>query len=330
MEQLERTECLPVSEQKKSVKNGKQKNDKLRKKLKKKWQFYVMMIPIIAFLLVFSYYPMYGIVLAFKDYMPSKGIWGSEWIGFDHFKALFALPDFPRAFRNTLIISFLSLVFCFPAPILLALLLNEIKVKWFKKFTQTAIYLPNFISWVIIAGIVNSLLSYSSGAVNNILESFGLSRVEFLTEPKYFYPILILSQIWRDAGWGTIIYIAAISSIDPSLYEAAQIDGCKRLKATWYITLPSIMPIIIIMFVQAVGNVLNSNFDAIFNLYNPTTYEVADVIDTLVYRTGIDKGEFERATAIGLFKTVINFILLMSANKIVKKINGYGIYEVAE
>lgn len=302
----------------------------LLKRMRKNWQMYLMMVPLVVFLLVFSYYPMYGIIIAFKNYLPSKGIMGSEWTGFEHFTALFALPEFPQAFRNTLIISLLSLLFCFPAPIILSLLLNEVNTKWFKKFVQTGIYLPNFISWVIIGGLVASLLSYSTGVVNNVLAGLGLSRVEFLADPKYFYGILIISQILRDAGWGTIIYIAAITNIDPGLYEAARIDGCKRFKATVHITIPCIMPIIVIMFVQAVGGVLNSNFDAIFNLYNPTVYSVADVIDTLVYRTGIDKGEFERATAIGLFKTVINFILLLGANAIVKKINGYGIYEVAE
>lgn len=302
----------------------------LLKRMRKNWQMYLMMVPLVVFLLVFSYYPMYGIIIAFKNYLPSKGIMGSEWTGFEHFTALFALSEFPQAFRNTLIISLLSLLFCFPAPIILSLLLNEVNTKWFKKFVQTGIYLPNFISWVIIGGLVASLLSYSTGAVNNVLAGLGLSRVEFLADPKYFYGILIISQILRDAGWGTIIYIAAITNIDPGLYEAARIDGCKRFKATVHITIPCIMPIIVIMFVQAVGGVLNSNFDAIFNLYNPTVYSVADVIDTLVYRTGIDKGEFERATAIGLFKTVINFILLLGANAIVKKINGYGIYEVAE
>lgn len=302
----------------------------LVRKLRKNWQMYLMMLPVVVFLLIFSYYPMYGIVLAFKSYLPSQGIMGSEWVGFEHFRAIFALPDFFRAFRNTILISSLCLIFCFPAPILLALLLNEMQIKGYKKFIQTSIYFPNFISWVIIGGLVTALLSYSTGMVNNLFDSLGMNRVQFQTEPKYFYAILILSMVWRDAGWGTIIYTAAITSIDPGIYDAARIDGCKQLKAAIHITIPCIMPIIIMMFIMQIGNILNANFDAVYNLYNPAVYSVADIIDTLVMRVGLDKGEFERGAAIGLFKTGINFILLIGANLIVKKVNGYGIYEVAE
>ena len=293
-------------------------------------QVYIMMLPVLVLLLIFSYYPMYGIILAFKDYLPNKGIWGSEWVGFKHFIAVFSLPDFFNAFRNTIVISLLTLIFCFPAPIFLALLLNEVTNRPYKRFIQTCIYFPNFISWVVLAGIINSLLNYSTGTVNNILANIGLSRVEFLASEALFYPVLIVSCIIKDAGWGTIIYTAGISSIDPTLYEAAMIDGCKRFGMARYITLPSLSPIILIMFTMQVGNILNANFDAIYNLYNPTVYSVADVIDTLVMRTGFEEGYYERGTAIGLFKSVINFVLLLSANAIVKKINGYGMYEVAE
>ena len=293
-------------------------------------QVYMMMLPVLVLLLIFSYYPMYGIILAFKDYLPNKGIWGSEWVGFKHFIAVFSLPDFFTAFRNTIVISLLTLIFCFPAPIILALLLNEVTNRPYKRFIQTCIYFPNFISWVVLAGIINSLLNYSTGTVNNILANIGLSRVEFLASEALFYPVLIISCIIKDAGWGTIIYTAGISSIDPTLYEAAMIDGCKRFGMARYITLPSLSPIILIMFTMQVGNILNANFDAIYNLYNPRVYSVADVIDTLVMRTGFEEGYYERGTAIGLFKSVINFVLLLSANAIVKKINGYGMYEVAE
>ena len=293
-------------------------------------QVYIMMLPVLVLLLIFSYYPMYGIILAFKNYLPNKGIWGSEWVGFKHFIAVFSLPDFFNAFRNTIVISLLTLIFCFPAPIFLALLLNEVTNRPYKRFIQTCIYFPNFISWVVLAGIINSLLNYSTGTVNNILANIGLSRVEFLASEALFYPVLIVSCIIKDAGWGTIIYTAGISSIDPTLYEAAMIDGCKRFGMARYITLPSLSPIILIMFTMQVGNILNANFDAIYNLYNPTVYSVADVIDTLVMRTGFEEGYYERGTAIGLFKSVINFVLLLSANAIVKKINGYGMYEVAE
>lgn len=293
-------------------------------------QVYIMMIPVLVVLLLFSYYPMYGIILAFKEYQPSQGIFGSEWIGLKHFQDVFALPDFLRALRNTVVISTLSLIFCFSAPILLALMLNEVSHKRYKGFIQTCIYFPNFISWVILAGILNSLLSFSNGTVNNILAQIGMDRIEFLTSPSLFYPVLLISSIIKDAGWGTIIYTAAITNIDPTLYEAAAIDGCKRWKMVKHITFPCILPIIIIMFTMQVGNILNSNFDAIYNLYNASVYSVADVIDTLVMRTGFEKGYYERGTAIGLFKSVINFFLLLSANTVVKKINGYGMYEVAE
>ena len=293
-------------------------------------QVYLMMLPVLVVLLLFSYYPMYGLVLAVKEYQPAQGIFGSEWVGFQHFVDIFALPDFARAFRNTIVISTLSLIFCFPAPILLALLLNEVCHKPYKRLIQTCIYFPNFISWVILAGILNSLLNFSTGTFNNILASLGMQRVEFLTSEHLFYPVLLISSIIKDAGWGTIIYTAAITNIDPTLYEAASIDGCKRWGMARYVTLPCIMPIIIIMFTMQVGNILNANFDAIYNIYNPTVYSVADVIDTLVMRTGFENGYYERGTAIGLFKSVINFVLLLSANAVVKKINGYGMYEVAE
>ena len=293
-------------------------------------QVYIMALPVIIALIIFSYYPMYGIVLAFKEYQPSKGIFGSEWVGFQHFVDVFALPDFARALRNTIVISTLSLIFCFPAPILLALMMNEVSHKCYKGLIQTGIYFPNFISWVILAGIINSLLSLSNGTINNILAGLGMGRIEFLTNPSLFYPVLMISSIIKDAGWGTIIYTAAITNIDSTLYEAASIDGCKRWKMARYITLPCIMPIIIIMFTMQVGNILNANFDAIYNLYNASVYRVADVIDTLVMRTGFEQGYYERGTAIGLFKSVVNFFLLLSANAVVKKINGYGMYEVAE
>lgn len=299
----------------------------LKRRILNHWENYLMLLPVVAFYLVFSYFPMYGIVIAFKEYYPTMGIIGSPWFGAVHFKWLFAAPEFLRAVKNTVVISLLRLVFCFPIPIILALFLNELPFLRYKKAVQTAIYLPYFISWVIIASIVYTLLSVNGGVVNNILMAMGLERVNFLTDEKYFYPILVITAIWKDAGWGTVIYISAISSVNPELYEAATVDGCGRFRKMWSITLPCIGPIITVMFILQVGNIMNAGFDQVFNLYNPAIYSVSDILDTYAYRIGISQGFVERGAALGLFKTIINFVLLLFANFIVKKINGVGIYE---
>lgn len=299
----------------------------LKKRIAVHWENYLMMLPVVVFYLIFAYFPMYGIVIAFKEYYPTMGIIGSPWVGGEHFEWLFTAPEFTRAVRNTIVISLLKLVFCFPIPIILALFLNELPFLKYKKAVQTAIYLPYFISWVIIASIIYTLLNVNGGVVNNILLSLGFDRVNFLTEENYFYPILVLSEIWKGAGWGTVIYISAISSVNPELYEAATVDGCGRYRKMWYITIPCILPIIIVMFILQVGNIMNAGFDQVFNLYNPAIYSVSDILDTYAYRIGIGQGLVERGAALGLFKTVINFVLLLSANFIVKKINGTGIYE---
>ena len=291
-------------------------------------QIYIMLIPVVLFYLLFNYLPMSGIVLAWKKYRHTMGIWGSPWVGWNVFKKLFAHPDMSRAITNTLLISALKLACCFPAPIILALFLNEFKNKSYKKTIQTMIYLPNFISWVIIGGLIKTALSYDYGIINNILAMFDGSRIQFLTTSKYFYPILILSEIWKSTGWGTVIYIAAISGIDPTLYEAASIDGCKRFRLMLHITLPSILPIIAIMLIMQLSNIMNAGFDSVYNLYNPVIYDVADIIDTMLYRLGVEKGQFETATAIGLFKNVINFTLLIMGNFITKRLSGYSMYSL--
>lgn len=300
---------------------------KLNKRILAYWQIYVMIIPVVLFYLLFSYYPMYGIVIAFKDYLPSQGIIGSKFIGLEHFVWIFQTPGFMRAFRNTLVISALKLVICFPFPIVLSIFLNELIFSKLKKVIQTAIYLPYFISWVIIASIIYSLLAVNGGVVNNILTTLGLKRINFMTDKNWFYPILIISEIWKNAGWGTVIYISAISGISQDLYEAAKVDGCKRFGRMWYITLPSILPIIMVMLILAVGNMMNAGFDPIFNLYNPAVKSVADILDTFAYTIGIDQGLVEKGAALGLFKTIINFVLLLMTNTVVKKINGSGLYD---
>lgn len=290
------------------------------------WQVYIMILPVVIFYALFNYAPMYGIALAFKDYLPNKGILGSDNVGWENFRLLFANPQFGRAIRNTLVISALKLVFFFPVPIVLSLLLNEMHHAKFKKSIQTAIYLPNFISWVIIGGLVRQLLATSGGMVNNIITALGGKNIPFLTTSAYFYPILILCEIWHGAGWGTIIYIAALSGVSPTFYEAATIDGAKRLRLMWSISLPCILPVIIVMLLMQIGNVMNAGFDPVFNLYNTTVLNVADIIDTLVYRLGLGDTNYEQSTALGLFKNVINFVLLIGANVFAKKLSGYSMY----
>ncbi len=308
-----------------------EKRESLKVKIKKSfrdyWQVYLLLIPVVVWYLVFCYYPMYGVVLGFKDYLPKDGILGSEWVGFEHFQWLFETDGFLRALKNTIVISLLKLVFCFPAPVILSLFINEIQARIFKKSIQTAIYLPFFISWVVMAGIIYNLLAVNGGIINNILVALGLERKSFMTDPNWFYPILLIAEIWKGTGWGTVIYIAAISGISPDLYEAAALDGCGRFKKMWYITLPSISPVVIMMFIMQIGNILNAGFDSIFNLYNVSVYNVADILDTYAYTIGIGQGLVEKGTALGLFKAVINFAILLTSNAIIKKLTGQGLYD---
>ena len=314
------------------IKDFKSKNrKKLFKKISQYKLIYLALIPVVALYIIFSYFPMYGIVIALKDFRPSKGILGSEWADplFSNFTQVFDTPYFMRSIKNTLVISLLKIVFCFPAPIILALLMHELRLKKVSKVVQTIIYLPNFISWVVFGSIVYDIFGYE-GVVNNVMVLLNLDRVAFMSDKNMYYPILIIFTILKDAGWGSIIYMAAISSVSPDLYEAAQIDGCGRIRMMWNITLPCIAPIITIQFLLAMGGIMNAGFDAIFNTYNKQIYEVADILDTYIYRTGISDGNFEMATAIGLFKSLINFMLLLGANFVVKKINGIGLYDVSD
>ena len=296
-----------------------------KRKLQRYRTLYIMLIPAILFLIIFAYFPMYGILIAFKDYYVNRGILRSPWVGFEYFQKIFQDPVFWRVFRNTVIISLQRFITGFPAPIILALLLNFIRMERFKKTVQTIIYLPHFISWVVISSIIFTLLS-ENGVVNSLLLMFQGTKVDFLTNPAYFRPILIISGIWKEVGWGTIIYLASLSAIPAEQYEAAVIDGAGRLKQTLYITLPSMVPVIVMMLILNAGTLVSSNFDQVFNLYNPMVYEVGDVIDTYVYRIGITKGNYSVATAIGLFINVINLVILVTVNKVSKKATGTGLY----
>ena len=304
-----------------------QKNPLLRSIIKNRY-IYLMLLPVVAFYVIFSYVPMYGIVLAWKNYRHTMGILGSPWVGWENFEVVFRNAGMVPAIRNTIVISLLKLVICFPAPIILALLLNEVTSRIFKRSAQTIVYLPNFISWVIIGGLVKTMFAIDDGLVNNILEALGIGRINFLLDSKYFYFLLIGSELWKSTGWGTVIYIAAISGIDPTLYEAAKIDGCKRFGLVRFITFPCILPIIAVMLIMQISNIMNAGFDSVYNLYNKTVYDVADIIDTLVYRLGVSDGEIEQSTAVGLFKNVINFILLLTGNWLTKKMCGYSMYSL--
>ena len=311
-----------------SVKLSAQLNSKKKiwKTAKNMWLLYILLFIPFIFLIVFSYIPMYGIIIAFKDYRYADGILGSAWNNFHHFKLLLNDHLFCRSFMNTLIISLYRLVIGFPAPIIFALLLNEMSNIKFKKVTQTISYLPHFISWVVIAGMVGEALSPQRGIVNSIISIFGKEPIYFLTNTTYFRPILILTGIWKEIGWGAVIYLASIASINPELYEAAEIDGANRFYKAIYITIPSMMSVITILFILHIGGILNAGFDQIFNLYNPLVYSVSDIIDTYVYRSGLIDARYDFSTAVGLFKNVIGVIFMLLTNMIVKKYSEHGIW----
>ena len=269
---------------------------------------------------------MYGLQIAFKDYLIMRGIWSSPWAGLENFREMFAIGSFWEVLRNTVFISLLKIIFGFPAPIILALLLNEIKSGIFKKTTQTITYLPHFVSWVILGGLFKQFLSPSMGPINEFIKFVGVKPIYFLADSKYFVMTLVITSVWKGIGWGSIIYLAALSGIDPALYEAATIDGASRFQRVKYITLPSLTPVITIMLIFALRGIIMDDFDQIFNLYNVAVYNVGDVLSTYVYRKGLIEMKYSFATAVGLFKTVVGFIFIITANAITKRINEYGIW----
>ncbi len=287
--------------------------------LKREWQIYLMLAPTVIWLLLFLYKPMYGLQIAFKDYSIFRGVAASPWIGFEHFETLFSSEQFLRALKNTIYISMMSLLIGFPVPIFLALMFNEVLNQTFKKTSQTIVYLPHFISSVIIAGIVITAFSPSAGIVNTILSWFDIDPIYFLTKPEWFRPIFIGTTIWQEAGFQSIVFIAAISGVSPTLYESAVVDGASRWQMMWKITIPSIMPTIIIMLIIRIGNMLEVSFEMIILLYQPATYETADVVNTYIYRQGLQGGQYDFAAAAGLFNAVIAFALVMTANTISKR-----------
>lgn len=296
-----------------------------RYKLKTYTPLFIMLIPGILYYLIFRYIPIYGVIIAFKDFSFMKGIWGSEWIGLEHFKFMFHGQSFPSVFANTLILGFLKLVIGFPIPILFAIFLNEMRAVHYKKIVQTTSYLPHFLSWVVLGGIFFQIFSID-GPINAIFRIFEWKTIPFLTNPQWFRVVLVATYVWKTIGWNSIVYIAAMSSISPELYEAAMIDGAGRFKRMRYITLPSLAPVITVMFILAAGNIIKDDFDQIFNLYNPAVYQTADVISTYVYRQGLEQMNFSYAAAVDLFKNIIALFFVYSTNRISKKINDYGIW----
>jgi len=282
---------------------------------------YLMMLVGVVWFIVFKYATLSGLIIAFKKFSIRKGIWGSEWVGLKNFEKVFRGTDLPVIFRNTLTISFWKLVFGFPAPVILALLLNEVRSTGFKRVIQSTVYLPHFLSWVIMAAICNNLFSSTSGAIALFLAKFGVSMPSFMSDPKYFRGFLYFTDVWKNMGWGTIIYLAAITGIDPQLYEAATIDGATRFQSVLHVTIPCISTTMVTLLVLSVGGVMNAGFDQIFNLYTNTTRPVADIIDTYVYRLGLQSFKYEYATVVGMAKAVINCVLLFSANWVAGKIS---------
>jgi putative aldouronate transport system permease protein len=301
------------------------KRSSLWKRIVERKYLYLLALPGLLSLFFFKYLPMPGIIIAFQDYSIYGGIANSEWVGMEHFLKLFRDPDFFMILRNALVISLLSLL-VFPLPVLLALLLNEIRREFVKRSIQTMVYLPHFLSWVIVVSLTYLFLSKEQGFINSMLEAIGLSRMEFLFNEDFFYPLIVLQNVWKDIGWNSIIYLAAIAGIDPSLYEAAKMDGAGRWRQMWYVTVPSLIPVMVIMFVLVLGYTLDVNFEQLYLMQNPINQHVSEVFETYVYKQGIRGGEFSYTTAVGIFKSLVGLLLVLGSNYVVKKRGHEGLY----
>ncbi|KAB8133651.1 sugar ABC transporter permease [Gracilibacillus oryzae] len=293
------------------------------KKKNNKWRsseatYHWMMIPGVIFLLIFNFTPMFGILMAFQDFVPSKGIFGSAFVGLEHFRYMFSLPDIAQVFRNTIVIALGKIIFGSLLAIVFSILLNEIRLKFLKKSVQTIVYLPHFLSWVVLATVVVNMFNLD-GTVNQILTFFGFEKMNFLGSNTLFQPLIISTDVWKEFGFNSVVYLAAITAIDPGLHEAASIDGASWWKRVWHITLPGMLPIILLLAILSLPSVLDGGFDQVYNLYSPMVYETGDILDTYVYRIGLIGREYSFGTAVGLFKSVIGMILILSANNMAKK-----------
>ncbi len=297
-----------------------------RRKVVRDRHLYLLLLPVFAYYIIFHFVPMYGVVMAFTDYNIFAGIRGSEWVGLSNFRVMFRNDEFFIVLRNTVMLNVISLLVAFPAPLILALLLNEVRNRRFKRTVQGIVYLPHFLSWVVVSGLIISVLSPSSGLVNNIIRSFGGDSIYFMTDRVWWVGIYQLSGVWKDVGWGTIIFLAALSAVDPNLYDAAMIDGASRWHRLKHVTIPGITPTILVVFLLSVGNVMTISFDRPFLLGNPMVLDVSDVISTYVYRVGLLNVDYSYAAAVGLFQSVVNFVFLLTANWLSNRIKGEGLF----
>lgn len=285
----------------------------------------MLLLPGLAYFIIYKYLPMAGNVMAFQDYSAFQGFWHSDWVGLKHFRKIFSDPEVLHVLWNTLYLSFLQIAFAFPIPIILALMLNELKSEKFKRIIQSIVYLPHFISWVVVIGLVTVFLK-SGGIVNKLLDVFGIGAIPFLQEPNWFMPLIVLEVVWKESGYGTIIFLAALAGVDPNLYEASVIDGANRWKQMWHITLPAIRGTIVILLILRLGSVLDSGFEQIFLMLNPFNKTIGNVLDTYVYYKGLGESEYSFGTAVGLFKSFVGLILIMGANKLAKRFGDEGVY----
>ncbi len=296
------------------------------KRFARSWQLYVLLLPAVAFLVIFHYAPLYGVQIAFRDYKAKLGFWNSPWVGLKHFKYFLNSPQFPQLMRNTILLSLYSLLFTFPIPVVLALLLNECNSSGYKKFVQNVTYAPHFISTVVLCGMVIAFLTPDTGIINNIIVRLGGSSIDYMGKEQYWRTIYVVSDIWKNTGWSSIIYLAALSGIDPQLHESAQIDGATRLQRMWHINLPGIRQTIILLFILDCGKIMSVGFEKAYLLQNALNMPVSEIISTYVYKTGVRGGKFSYTTAIGLFNSVINVIMLLLVNRISKAVSETSLF----
>lgn len=299
---------------------------KTRRSIIRELPLHLMLLPGVIMVVIFSYVPMFGIIMAFQKYVPVKGILGSKFIGLENFEYVFKLPDTFQVIWNTIFIAAMKITMGIIVPVIVALLINEVGKTFFKRSIQTIIYLPHFLSWVVLSGILIDILSPSSGIVNDLLGVFGMDPIYFLGDEKIFPSVLVGSEVWKEFGFGTIVYLAALTGIDPTQYEAAKIDGASRWKQTIYVTLPGIMPMVVLMTVLSMGNILNAGFDQVYNLYSPQVYDTGDIIDTMVFRLGMVDAQYGVATAVGLFKSFVSLLFIVTSYKLAIKYGNYRVF----
>lgn len=297
----------------------------IRDIVRDRW-LYLILLPGVLYFIIFKYVPMFGLVMAFEDYKPHLGFMTSPWVGMKHFERFFSEPQFWMLFRNTILLAIYNLVFFFPLPIVLALMLNEVRIGIFKRFAQTLLYLPHFVSWVVAVGIFYVLFTTEGGVVNELIQKIGIEKIPFMLSEDWFRPMIISQSIWKEAGWGTIIFLAALSGVDLQLYEAARMDGAGRWRQLWHITLPAIRSTIVILFILRLGSFLDTGFEHIFLMLNSMNREVGEVFDTFVYMKGLTQGQYSYSAAVGMFKSLVGLVLVLGSNWIAKKFGEEGVY----